>query len=98
MLFSRVTVTWWDHKVINYNHLTCLVLLTVRICVVNWCQVLLVVEAFSVTFNLLRKRSEVSKRIWCSTHDVLVIACSSTAVIHHVLALSLRSQTLVTPE
>ena len=96
MLLGRVTVTWRDYKIVNYDHMPCLVLLAVRVCVVNWCQVLLVVVAISIALNLLRKRSEVSKRIRCSDDIVLVIACCSTAVIHHVLTFSLRSQTLVT--
>lgn len=61
----------------------------------DWGQVLLVVESIAITFDLLGERSEVSKRIRCTADDVLVVAGGSTAVIHHILTLCLRSQTLI---
>ena len=98
VLLRRVTVTWWDHKVVNHNYLACLVLLPVRVGVVNWGQVLLVVEAINIPLDLLRERTKVSKGVRRPTDDVGVVPGSSTTIIHHVLTLSLCSQALVAAE
>ena len=95
MLLRGVAVTRRDHEVVDDDYLAGLVGLAVGVGVVDRGQVLLVVEAIDVSLNLLRQRSEVSKRIRCPADDVGIVAGSTPTIIHHAFALSLRSQTLV---
>lgn len=97
MLLRRVSVSRWNHEIVDHNKLLLWsnwTLLSIRIVVLHRDLVLLVVETVRIRLNLLWQRPKESESIWSASNNFLIISWLSV-LIDLILALSLRPQTLV---